>query len=163
MNIWVYGLDIDDRGLVWFGTNNGVAAYDGETFRSFGTGRGSQHIYSLAIEPNGDVWAGTWGAGLSRFDGKTWRTFTVADGLPSNHVFALHTDEAGRLWIGTNRGLAIRDGGEFTLYGPESGLNVQSIFAIATSGDAVWVGGFGGVTWFPSGLGPKPGDPAGRN
>jgi len=62
VNIWVYGLDIDDRGLVWFGTNNGVAAYDGETFRSFNTGRGPQHIYSLAVEPDGAVWAGTRGA-----------------------------------------------------------------------------------------------------
>ncbi len=68
-----------------------------------------------------------------------------------------------RLWIGTNRGLAIRDDGEFTLYGRESGLNVQSIFAIATSGEVAWVGGFGGVTWFPAGLGPKPKDHTGEN
>lgn len=121
------------------------------------------YIVSLSIAPNGDVWAGTWGAGLSRFDGENWQTFTVADGLPSNHVFALHTDEAGRLWVGTNRGLAILDGGKFTLYGPESGLNVQSIFAIATSGDTAWVGGFGGVTWFPAGLGSKPKDHTGGN
>ena len=121
------------------------------------------YIVAMSVAPNGDVWAGTWGAGLSRFDGETWTTFTVADGLPSNHVFALHTDAAGRLWIGTNQGLAIRDGGAFTLYGPESGLSVQSIFAIATSGETAWVGGFGGVTWFPSGLGPQSGDHTGGN
>ncbi len=121
------------------------------------------YIVAMSVAPNGDVWAGTWGAGLSRFDGETWRTFTAADGLPSNHVFALHTDAAGRLWIGTNKGLPIRDGEAFTLYGPESGLNVQSIFAIATSGEAAWVGGFGGVTWFPSGLAPKPGNHTGGN
>ncbi|MFQ5565477.1 MAG: two-component regulator propeller domain-containing protein [Paracoccaceae bacterium] len=121
------------------------------------------YIVAMSVAPNGDVWAGTWGAGLSRFDGETWQTFTVTDGLPSNHIFALHTDEAGRLWIGTNRGLAIRDGGKFARYGHESGLSVQSIFAIATSGDTAWVGGFGGVTWFPFGLGPRPGDQTGGN
>jgi ligand-binding sensor domain-containing protein len=121
------------------------------------------YIVSLSVAPNGDVWAGTWGAGLSRFDGEIWKTFTVADGLPSNHVFALHTDEAGRLWVGTNRGLAIRDGDDFKIYGSESGLNVQSVFSIATSGDAAWVGGFGGVTWFPFGLGQTAEDQSGGN
>ena len=58
----VYSIAQGPDGLVWFGTNNGVAAYDGETFKSFRTGRGSQHIYSLAVEPNGAVWAGTKGA-----------------------------------------------------------------------------------------------------
>jgi streptogramin lyase len=119
------------------------------------------YIVSLSVAPNGDVWAGTWGAGLSRFDGKTWKTFTTADGLPNNHIFALHTDDAGRLWIGTSRGLAIRDGEAFTRYGHMDGLSIQSIFAIATSGEAAWVGGFGGVTWFPFGLASKPGDQAG--
>lgn len=121
------------------------------------------YIVSLSVTPNGDVWAGTWGAGLSRFDGATWHTLTTADGLPSNHVFALHTDEAGRLWIGTTQGLAIRDGDEIKRYGHESGLSVQSVFSIATSGDAAWVGGFGGVTWFPSGIEPKVSRQSGGN
>ena len=58
----VYSIAQGPDGVVWFGTNNGVAAYDGETFRSFRAGRGSQHIYSLAVEPGGAVWAGTRGA-----------------------------------------------------------------------------------------------------
>jgi len=111
------------------------------------------YIVSLAVAENGDVWAGTWGAGLSRFDGTSWHIYTVEDGLPSNHVFSLHIDEAGRLWAGTSNGLAVRDGEGWHRYGAEAGLNVQSVFAIATSGDTAWVGGYGGVTWFPYGLG----------
>lgn len=121
------------------------------------------YIVSLSVAANGDVWAGTWGAGLSRFDGETWKTFTVADGLPSNHVFALHTDETDRLWIGSNKGLAIRDGDDFKIYGAESGLSVQSVFSIATSGKTAWVGGFGGVTWFPFGLGHAAEGQSGEN
>ena len=58
----VYSIAQGPDGVVWFGTNNGVAAYDGETFKRFPTGPGSQHIYSLAVEPGGAVWAGTRGA-----------------------------------------------------------------------------------------------------
>lgn len=110
------------------------------------------YIVALAVDDDGSVWTGTWGAGLSRFDGERWETFTMADGLPGNHVFSLHVDDTGRLWIGTNQGLAIREDGELRSYGSESGLNVQSIFAIETSGDTAWIGGYGGVTWFPYGL-----------
>ena len=113
------------------------------------------YIVALSVAPNGDVWVGTWGAGLSRYDGEDWHTLTTADGLPGNHVFALHTDEGGRLWVGTNKGLAIFENGEFTRFGPESGLNIQSVFAVATAGDTAWVGGFGGITWFPYGLDPE--------
>ena len=110
------------------------------------------YIVSLSVDHAGHVWAGTWGAGLSRFDGASWVTYTTRDGLPGNHVFALHTDARGRLWIGTNRGLAILDGGTFTRFGPEAGLQTQTIFAIATHDDVAWIGGFGGVTWLPYGL-----------
>ncbi len=39
------------------------------------------YVVGLAIDAGGEVWAGTWGGGLSRFDGETWRTFTIRDGL----------------------------------------------------------------------------------
>jgi hypothetical protein len=64
------------------------------------------YIVSLAVDSQGVVWAGTWGGGLSRFDGKTWTQYTVAEGLPGNHVFMLHIDPKGVMWIGTNNGLA---------------------------------------------------------
>jgi hypothetical protein len=64
------------------------------------------YIVSMAVDAQGVVWAGTWGGGLSRFDGKTWTHYTVAEGLPGNHVFMLHIDPKGQLWIGTNDGLA---------------------------------------------------------
>lgn len=60
----VYSIAQEPDGTLWFGTNNGVAAYDGETFRSYRQGRGPQHVYSLAIAPDGAVWAGTRGAVL---------------------------------------------------------------------------------------------------
>lgn len=110
------------------------------------------YIVALAVAGDGTVWTGTWGAGLSRFDGEEWHTFTTADGLPSNHIFSLHIDAEGRLWIGTGQGLAVREGDGFTLYGREDGLAVQSVFSIDTMGEEAWIGGFGGVSWFPYGL-----------
>ncbi len=107
------------------------------------------YIVSLAVDRSGTVWAGTWGGGLSRFDGTAWRTFTVADGLPGNHVFALDTDPEGNVWIGTSRGLARLADDRFVTYGRADGLYSEVIFSIefGAEGDA-WFGGLEGITWF---------------
>ena len=104
------------------------------------------YIVALQVDREGVVWCGTWGGGLARFDGKTWRNFTVADGLPGNHVFMLHMDADGVLWIGTNNGLARRDGDKFTVLRTEQGLFSNNVFSMATgpAGDQ-WIGSFGGV------------------
>ena len=104
------------------------------------------YIVSLAVDAQGVVWAGTWGGGLSRFDGSTWKQFTVADGLPGNHVFMLHVDPAGTLWAGTNNGLAKRVGGRFEVLTTRDGLFANAVFSMTTTPDGtLWVGSFGGV------------------
>jgi ligand-binding sensor domain-containing protein len=104
------------------------------------------YIVALEVDTDGTVWCGTWGGGLSSFDGETWRSYTVADGLPGNHVFMLHVDPAGELWIGTNNGLARLKDDEFTRFTTEDGLFSNRIFSMTTADDgSKWVGSFGGV------------------
>jgi len=110
------------------------------------------YIVSLTVDPQGVVWAGTWGGGLSRFDGESWRTFTVRDGLPGNHVFALESDKMGNVWAGTSRGLARFDGTRFVKFGKKEGLFSPAVFSVAIGKEAeIWVGSFGGAAWFPHG------------
>jgi ligand-binding sensor domain-containing protein len=105
------------------------------------------YIVSLAVDKDGAVWAGTWGGGLSRFDGTNWKIYTKADGLPSDHVFSLHIDPRGRLWIGTSKGLAHLENGKFKVLTTADGLYSDTVFAIATAPDgSQWIGSFGGVT-----------------
>lgn|GEM_PF-147947 len=104
------------------------------------------YIISLQVDADGVVWAGTWGGGLARFDGKKFRNYTVADGLPGNHVFMLHIDRKGQLWVGTNKGLARFKNGKFAVMTTADGLFSDSVFSMATSAQGdLWVGSFGGV------------------
>ncbi len=104
------------------------------------------YIVALEVDSDGVVWCGTWGGGLSRFDGEEWTSYTVADGLPGNHVFMLHVDPNDELWIGTNNGLARFDDGAFTRFTTEDGLFSNRIFSMATAADgSQWVGSYGGV------------------
>lgn len=110
------------------------------------------YVVALEVDSKGVVWAGTWGAGLNRFDGKSWRVYTVADGLPGNHVFALETLPDGRLLIGGNRGAAVFDGETFRRIGVHAGLRISTVFSLAAKENTVWIGGYGGASWLPNGV-----------
>ncbi len=114
------------------------------------------YIISLAVDARGIVWCGTWGAGLARFDGKQWRNFTTADGLPSNHIFMLQIDDQGTLWAGTSNGLARveDDGRSFKVMTRVDGLFADNVFSLARAADGtLWVGSFGGVARIAPGSG----------
>jgi ligand-binding sensor domain-containing protein len=106
------------------------------------------YVISLKVDRQGVVWVGTWGAGLARFDGKEWRNFTTADGLPANHIFMLYLDDKGRLWIGTSHGLArLNDDGQtFSVMTTANGLFADNVFSMVLGDDkTLWAGSFGGV------------------
>ncbi len=106
------------------------------------------YIISMVVDGEGNVWSGTWGAGLARFDGESWHNFTVSDGLPSNHIFMLTIDADGVLWIGTSGGLVkyLGEGEGFKTYTAADGLFSNNVFSYARGEDGShWVGSFGGV------------------
>lgn len=104
------------------------------------------YIVSLLVDHAGVVWCGTWGGGLGRFDGISWKNYTVKDGLPGNHVFSLYEDTAHKLWVGTSNGLALFDDEEFQTFTTEDGLFSNTVFSVAKAVDgSMWVGSFGGV------------------
>lgn len=105
------------------------------------------YIVALMVDHKGNVWCGTWGGGLSEYNGKTWKTYTVKDGLPADHVFMLHEDKSGRIWIGTSNGLSSFDGKHFKNYSVADGLFSKNVFSMDIDEEGeFWVGSFGGVT-----------------
>ncbi len=111
-------------------------------------GYNPNYIISMVVDEDGSVWCGTWGGGLSRFDGATWKTYTVKDGLPGNHIFMLRKKRGSSMWIGTNKGLARPSptGEGFTVLTKADGLFADNVFSLAEASDgSLWVGSFGGV------------------
>ena len=100
-------------------------------------------ITTLVADALGHVWVGT-SAGLSRFDGQQWTTFTHADGLVDGVIYALAVDDQGQVWAGSRygKGLSHFDGQHWTRYQFE-GLLVN-VVATAPNGD-VWCTGYGDV------------------
>lgn len=107
------------------------------------------YVISSAIDKKGILWFGTWGGGLSRFDGKTFKNYTTDDGLPGNIINAIEIDKQGIMWIGTNKGVSRFDGSRFKTYNRMNGLFGDYVFSIAIDDDGhKWFGSFGGVSRF---------------
>jgi PAS domain S-box-containing protein len=93
-------------------------------------GLDSDVVMAVHQSRDGHLWVRTYGRGLTEFDGRRFRTYTVSDRV-NDMIGALTEDREGNLWLGTTAlgGLKImRDG--WTTYGKDDGLgdSVASIF-----------------------------------
>lgn len=107
-----------------------------------------QLVACLAQTQDGYLWCGTW-FGLARFDGVRFTVFDRANTpalADEDTVASLASDEAGRLWIGLKRGLAVREGTVIRRpeLPPELARARFSALAPARSG-GVWAGTSAGL------------------
>jgi ligand-binding sensor domain-containing protein len=73
-NIWI----ATELGSGQLGEDGGVWRYDGSSFTKFTTADGLVHngVFSILEDKSGNIWFGTRNNGLSRYDGKTFTTFS---------------------------------------------------------------------------------------
>ncbi|UCE31495.1 MAG: regulator [Burkholderiales bacterium] len=104
------------------------------------------YVFAIHAAQDGSVWAGTWGGGASRFDGKTWSNLTTRDGLAGNIVYSIAQEPGGALWFGTSRGLSRYDGGRWQDFGRAEGLLEDHVYSVEIVPDGgVWAGTKRGV------------------
>jgi sensor histidine kinase YesM len=70
------------------------------SYTSFNSNVGlpSNTIYDINQDENGFIWIAT-DYGLSKFDGLTFKNYTIADGLPDNEILNLFKDSQDRMWL----------------------------------------------------------------
>ncbi|MBK6753770.1 MAG: response regulator [Flavobacteriales bacterium] len=118
---FLHAIDRDDNGILWLGTATGLYCYDR---RKNGVARwlvythdpsdpaslSSDIIYSLLNDPKDPevLWVGTNGGGLNRLHKRTGKfvRYNSKHGLPNDVVYGILPDEAGNLWMSTNKGLS---------------------------------------------------------
>jgi ligand-binding sensor domain-containing protein len=132
-------------------------AHDEEVAKAFtrytvGEGLGSNQVWSLLLDRNGSLWAGTEG-GLGRFDALTG-TFLgfplpvpdlalFPDAYPAPKVvWSIAEDKAGNLWFATNGNGAYRyDGKSLTQFSEKEGLcNNFLQFIFEDKNGRIWFG-----------------------
>lgn len=64
-----------------------------------------QNITCGIQDKKGNLWFGTSGEGVYKYDGTLFTQYTTKDGLISNSVYSLLEDTSGKIWLGTSNGI----------------------------------------------------------
>jgi len=124
-------------------------------FTNFTTEQGlaRNNVWGIIEDNKGNLWFGTDGGGVSRYDGKHFSNFTTEQGLASNVVLCIKEDKSGNIWFGTENDGVSRFNGEnlptrqanFTNFTTEQGLVDNSVSCITEDKKGnIWIGTNGG-------------------
>ena len=132
-----------------FSANTGLGTRTRHDLTTSTEGRATynpNYTFAIHVAPDDVVWAGTWGGGVSRYDGKRWSNLTMREGLAGNIVYAIAQGADGALWFGTNRGVSRYDGKTWQTIGKKEGLLEDNVYALAVAPNGeVWAGTRRGV------------------
>ncbi len=166
-------------GSIWAARSGGGIVHldpDGKLIETFLTTPdnplGMRDDIVLSVHPSksqpGIIWFGTSDAGLGRFDLATrdFSFFSHEQGLVNDNVYGILEDDAGVLWLSTNRGLARFDpsSGSFASYGFEDGaqseeFNSGAFYRSPRTGE-MFFGGIAGLNaFFPDDIKGNPTPP----
>ena len=143
----------DQNGFLWIGTGPELySCYDLQKSRFVdftGSGEYEQNYAYSLFASNGDIWLYHKTNGARHIITKSDRTMTSVEfktergNLPDNRVQFIEEDEAGRIWIGTMRGLAFISKGDFNIIDRKNNFiasitHKRDVFFLTDDGYVYW-------------------------
>jgi signal transduction histidine kinase/ligand-binding sensor domain-containing protein len=126
----------DSRSRLWVGSIHGLLVENGNGFDRFTRKHGlfSDAAGAMVEAPDGSIWIGSEGEGVSRWvDGK-FQTFTGSHGLKGKIANPILAEPDGTIWITSDAGLNRWRNGRFTLLTTAHGLPDQFTYSLLPDG-----------------------------
>ncbi len=162
----------DDKGFLWFATQEGLNRYDGYEFKKYYAGTGDKHLLKnwtsyLYKDQAGQIWIYYQGGGIDRLDPRTETFYKYSnrplgeEGNISSVDFRVphmveygvfYEDNEGILWIGTSNGVnrynRETDRFETLMYESDSKDTPNNNSIVTVKGDNkgnLWIGTYNGL------------------
>ena len=140
---YINAITVDPDNAAWVGTQFAPFKFDGVDWINYFANAGS-NINDVYVTDDGDVWMGSPGYGLNRFDRiNTWTNYTP----PMGGNFQAGTlDKNGNVWYGGSY-LNRWDGNSWTYFSSANGLPWDFITALAVdTNNILWIGTQNGLS-----------------
>jgi ligand-binding sensor domain-containing protein len=165
----IESIAVGPDGTVWVSTHDGLSRFVSPTVGAENTGTWTTYtaidglpdnlIRALGIDADGAPWVGTNQGTVARFDGQTWQTYHICDGLGlgGRFVRSIAVADDGSVWVGCYGGSVSHLGSVAQTSDVETraavalanGLADNTVTALAVDGNGtLWVGTTDGVASF---------------
>ena len=156
----------DRTGYLWVGTKDGLARFDGGSFKVFRHIQGdpqsmpSNYVQALHVDARNRIWVGIEGYGVYRFDPGR-ESFTALNLMPGKSgaaldIWAISSDPQGSVWFGSfGQGLfRLKPDGTVRQYLPEQGapgLPDENVLSLAQDKRGrLWIATSSGIVQWQS-------------
>ncbi|SDD32841.1 hypothetical protein SAMN04488104_102443 [Algoriphagus faecimaris] len=106
----IRALHLDSRGILWIGTENGISKLENGAFENFfeSDGLAFNSCWAIAEDKNHHLWFGSYGGGVTFFDGRSFQKIQTQDGLADDRIRHFYPYEDYML-VGTEDGVSLID------------------------------------------------------
>jgi PAS domain S-box-containing protein len=156
---FVFSIEQDRQGRLWFATSAGASSYDGVEFKAFTMSDGlvNNGVREIYEDRQGRLWFSTTGglSCLERFESASnakpvFKNYTKREGLLHDSIEWVLEDKVGNFWIATRGGgLSYFDGRSFRNYGEADGLTAKTVWVLRFDRQGkLWIGSSEGLHSF---------------
>jgi len=142
-----------DRNL-WVATIGGLARLRDGVVREFVADddpTAFKSVRAIFEDREGSLWLGSQWEGIARLWNGWTRRYGINEGLHDSVVWSLARAPDGRLWVGTNDGLAVFADGRYQKVASGSELPHPNAYTLLPERDVVWIGTRRGLAQYRDG------------
>lgn len=151
----VYSFSYDQNDNILIGAENGIFQYEFKTNKLNSNsdaipGMNIVNVQKIFLDSKNLLWVGSFGNGLTSYDGTKITKYSKDQGLESNIIRGIVEDKQGNIWIGTmDKGIYKYDSEKFINYSTKEGLNSNTVFTLfRDSKNYIWIGSNFGIDRF---------------
>ncbi|NOZ47103.1 MAG: response regulator [Chlorobi bacterium] len=111
-------------------------------FRQFSVDNGlsQSQVYAIEQDVYGNMWLGTYGGGITIYNGAETKYLTTSDGLPSYSILSLLQASDSTMWIGTINGAVIYRENKIVAIDTSSSLKGTVWSFVESPDETIWLG-----------------------
>lgn len=143
----------DPQGYIWYSKGSGLYRYNSSSDSSVPPvyltskhGLQNEIVLSAVADKKNNLWFGTYGGGVSKYEGNGIITYTTNQGLINDKIWSITEDSLGVMWLSTSAGLNRLDERSIIGYTNIGNIarNIRSV--IYTQKKNIWFASSGGLS-----------------